>query len=392
MHRPSPDQYNPPLTRRAHAWRVAVVVLFSATLWWNAAPAQWSELRALFWLDLSFGLLALAATFLRRRWPFAVAVILSLLGAVSVTANGPAALAKVSLATRRVTWQIVVVGVLDLVPSITIPMIQPERADGLLWIDVVLGLLAAIAMLACGMYIGSRRELLWTLRDRAERAEGEQALRIDQGRSNERARIAREMHDVLAHRISLMSVHAGALAYRTDLSAAEMRHTAQLLQTTSHEALVDLRQVLGVLRDDGTSDARSERPQPTFRDLSALVLEAEGAGMHLQYDDSVSDADAMPDGIGRTAYRIIQEGLTNVRKHAPGVTALVQVSGSPQEGVNIRISNPARSPEASRSTEPPGAGLGLVGLSERAKLAGGTLTTRRDAGSFELTGWLPWTT
>ena len=88
-----------------------------------------------------------------------------------------------------------------------------------MWIDYVLGLLSAIAMIVGGMYIGSRRELLWTLRDRAERAEAEQALRVEQGQFNERARIAREMHDVLGHRISLISMHAGALAYRTDLTA-----------------------------------------------------------------------------------------------------------------------------------------------------------------------------
>ena len=139
----------------------------------------------------------------------------------------------------------------------------------------------------CGMYIGSRRELLWTLRDRAERAEAEQALRVEQGRLNERTRIAREMHDVLAHRISLIAMHAGALAYRTDLTAEEMRQTAELIQAKSHEALTDLRQVLGVLRD-GEAGGRSERPQPTFADLSALVLEAEGAGMRIQYDDRVA--------------------------------------------------------------------------------------------------------
>jgi signal transduction histidine kinase len=197
------------------------------------------------------------------------------------------------------------------------------------------------------------------------------------------------MHDVLAHRISLIAMHAGALAYRTDLTADQMRDTAELIQTKSHEALRDLRQVLGVLRGDGPG--LRESPQPTFGDLSALVLEAEGSGMRIQYDERVLDAEQMPDEMGRAAYRIVQEGLTNVRKHAPGVTALVQVTGSPADGVSIRIRNPARSPDAVTGTKTPGAGLGLVGLSERAKLAGGELGTRRDGGSFELTGWLPWT-
>jgi signal transduction histidine kinase len=390
VHRPGPDQYNPPLTWRSHLWRMAAVLLFSGTLWFSAAVPQWEQARTLFWVDLTFGLAAVGLVFLRRRWPFAIAALTNALGTVSVTANGPAALASVSLATRRVTWQILVIGVMDLVPSLSIPMLAPNRADDPLWIDFILGALTAVAMLMGGMYIGSRRELLWTLRDRARRAEAEQALRVEQGQLNERARIAREMHDVLAHRISLIAMHAGALTYRTDLTPEQVRATAGLLQTKAHEALTDLRQVLGVLRDNEARPV-SQQPQPTFADLSALVLEAEDVGMRIQYDDLVVDSAQMPDQVGRTAYRIVQEALTNVRKHAPGVTALVQVSGSPADGVSIRISNPARSlAPASGSTLPP-SGLGLVGLTERAMLAGGRLTTRREAGAFELEGWLPWT-
>jgi signal transduction histidine kinase len=197
------------------------------------------------------------------------------------------------------------------------------------------------------------------------------------------------MHDVLAHRISLITMHAGALAYRTDLTADEMRETAGLIQTKSHEALTDLRQVLGVLRDDD-HPALLDRPQPTFEDLHALVGEAEASGMHVQYDERVRDAAAMPERVGRTTYRIVQEGLTNARKHAPGVTVLVDVDGSCEDGVSIRIRNPARSVLVPAGLPTPGAGLGLVGLGERAKLAGGRLETRREGGIFELTGWLPW--
>ena len=391
VQRPGPDQYNPPLTWRSHLWRTAAVLLFSGVLWFSAAEPQWEQARTLFWLDLSFGVSALVLVFFRRRWPFAVAAFTNALGTVSVTANGPAALASVSLATRRVTWQILAIGVMDLVPSVSIPMLAPNRADDPLWIDFVLGALAAVAMLVGGMYIGSRRELLWTLRDRARRAEAEQALRVEQGQLNERARIAREMHDVLAHRISLIAMHAGALAYRTDLTPEQVRATAELLQTKSHEALADLRQVLGVLREDPAHPV-SQQPQPTFGDLSALVLEAEDVGMSIQYDDQVIDSARMPDQVGRTTYRIVQEGLTNARKHAPGVTTLVRVTGSPTDGVSIRISNPARATVSATGAPLPGSGLGLVGLAERALLAGGRLTTRREAGSFELEGWLPWTT
>jgi signal transduction histidine kinase len=234
---------------------------------------------------------------------------------------------------------------------------------------------------------------VWTLRDRAERAEAEQELLVQQGRSTERARIAREMHDVLAHRISLITMHAGALAYRKDLTAEEMRDTAELIQAKSHEALTDLRQVLGVLRsEDGAMS--QEAPQPTFGDLSALVQEARQSGIHVQYDERVRDAQTMPDQVGRTTYRIVQEGLTNARKHAPDTAVLVRVDGSADDGVDISIRNPARGPSSAASangTRTPGAGLGLVGLRERAKLAGGRLDARSEGGTFELRGWLPWT-
>jgi signal transduction histidine kinase len=308
---------------------------------------------------------------------------------VSLAASGPGVLAAVSLATRRVVWQVVLVGVAGMVGSMLFPLVEPSVDDGPWWVTFAVGLAFTIAMLVSGMYLGSRRELLWTLRDRAERAEAEQELRVRQGRSTERARIAREMHDVLAHRISLVSMHAGALAYRTDLTAAEMRETAELIQLKAHEALTDLRQVLGVLRSEEGAD--DERPQPTFVDLSSLVAEAQQWGMRVEYDDRVTDPEAMPDQVGRTTYRIVQEGLTNARKHAPDVAVEVTLRGSSQDGVDITIRNPAESLSRRGRPGTPGAGLGLVGLRERAKLAGGHLATRRHDGDFELHGWLPWT-
>ncbi len=387
MHEPTPEQYNPPLTWRSHVWRTALALAISGLLWAATAKLQWEQARPLFWLDLGVGLLCFALTFLRRRWPFPVAAVTAVLGAVSVSSAGAGMLTSVSLATRRNVPRILAVGVLGLVGAMVYPMIGPSPTQDPWWITFAFGLAFTVAVLVWGMYLGSRRELLWTLRDRAERAEAEQELRVTQGRVNERARIAREMHDVLAHRISLITMHAGALAYRTDLSADEMRGTAELIQTKSHEALADLRQVLGVLRGDG--ELPQDRPQPTFCDLRGLVEEAEQSGMRVQYVDEVRHPEAMPGQVGRTAYRIVQEGLTNARKHAPGVTVLVRVTGSAEEGVTISIRNPARSLLVPATT--PGAGLGLVGLGERAKLAGGRLETQRVGGAFELSGWLPWT-
>jgi signal transduction histidine kinase len=390
VHEPTPEQYSPPLTWRGHAWRVLASVLISGLVWVNpTASLQWHQARTLFWLDLGVGLASLVLSLFRRRWPLTVAMVTNLAGIVSLTSAGPGLLTTVSLATRRVVWQVVLVGATAMFAAMVFPMFEPRADDSAWWVDFGIGLAFTIACVASGMYLGSRRELLWTLRERAERAEAEQGLRVEQGQLQERARIAREMHDVLAHRISLITMHAGALAYRTDLTAEEMRDTAGIIQEKSHEALTDLRQVLGVLRSE-ESGVR-ERPQPTYGDLSALVKEAQESGMHIRYDDRVLDARRMPEQVGRTAYRIVQEGLTNARKHAPDVTVLVSLAGSERDGVDITIRNPARSLTASRGgPRTPGSGLGLVGLGERAKLAGGHLAARREGGTFELHGWLPW--
>ena len=245
-----------------------------------------------------------------------------------MTANGPGTLATVSMATRRVMKQIVVMLLLMTVSSISIPSAAAARRGFTSGIDIVAGDALRHRHAGHRMYIGSRRELLWTLRDRAERAEDDQALRVEQGRLNERHRIAREMHDVLAHRISLIAMHAGAMAYRKDLTAEEMHETAALIQAKSHEALTDLRQVLGVLRDDETGDGVGDPPADVRGPGRAGA--GGGGGRHAHpVRRPGGPASQMPDQVGRTAYRIVQEGLTNVRKHAPGVTVLVQLTGSP---------------------------------------------------------------
>ena len=194
-----------------------------------------------------------------------------------------------------------------------------------------------VGLLGWGAYIGSRRELIWSFRHRAERAEAEQELRATQARANERARIAREMHDVLAHRISQVSMHAGALAFRTDLDADGMRASATIIQDTAHQALADLRSVLGVLRDPESGEPL-EPPQPTYADLAPLVEAVRAAGLQVTYADRLGpSATQLPDVIGRTLYRIVQEGMTNAAKHAPGCNLEIEVHGSPDEGVTVEL-------------------------------------------------------
>ncbi|HET9420057.1 MAG TPA: histidine kinase [Nocardioides sp.] len=383
MDRPLPDDYQPRLRWWSHAWRTVLMLGISLLVWISVAENQ-TEVR--FVLDIAVGLPAVALVFFRRRWPVAVAVLTVAMSFVSSLAAGPATLASVSLATRRRWIQVIPIAVLNVLASQVFYLVQPPTSEDPEWLTLSTNVVIIAGVMAWGMYIGSRRELLWTLRNRAETAEAEQEMRVSQARTTERARIAREMHDVLAHRISQISMHAGALSFRDDLTADEMRDSAGVIQEKAHEALTDLRGVLGVLRDDGSGRV-GETPQPTYADLPALVSEAEEAGLNVSLDDDLDTRGTpVPDAVGRTLYRIVQEGMTNARKHAPGSRLTIQVTGSPEGGVDIRLRNPIGfGPSAA-----PGAGLGLVGLTERAELAGGRLEHRREGQTFLLHAWIPW--
>ncbi len=383
----APEDYNPPLTRWGHVWRTVLAFVISALSWWGIAGVQWNDHRVLFWLDLVVGLAGAVLVFFRRRRPFTVALLLALAGLVSSSSSGFGVLAGVSLATRRKFPEIATVGVISVVTSQLFSYYEPQPHDSAPWVNFTVSLVATVAVLVFGMYVGSRRELLWTLRDRADQAESQQELRVDQARSAERERIAREMHDVLAHRISLVTMHAGALAYRTDLPPEQIRETAQVIQAKAHEALTDLRQVLGVLRsDDGTGD----RPQPTYGDLDGLIAEAAAGGMVVEFTEDLPAGQQPPDQAGRTLYRVVQEALTNARKHAVGAHVHVEVSGDQDSGITVVVRNARRVGVLGMPTTP-GSGLGLVGLRERAELAGGTLKTIDDGQTFTLQCWLPWT-
>jgi signal transduction histidine kinase len=385
VHEPTPEQYNPPLGRWAWTWRMLLCLAISGAVWSQVAAAEAREKPWLFWVDLAIGLASFGLVLFRRRWPLTVALVLSVVQVVSGSSSGPGVLAVVSLATRRRLPQILLVGAVGVVCGQLYNDVVPQPSDDPRWVDFTVVLLLAVAMSIFGMYVGSRRELLWSLRDRAEQAERQQELRVAQARALERERIAREMHDVLAHRISLVTMHAGALAYRTDLPPEQVRETAELISAKAHEALADLREVLGTLRE-----TEPTRPQPTLAELPDLIDEAGDGGMKVIFDSTLADAAEVPERIGRTAYRLVQEALTNARKHAPGSPVAVALSGAAGQGLTVAVHNARAARTAHGTPPPPGAGLGLVGMRERVELAGGRLAVHDDAGTFALEGWLPW--
>ncbi|MET8082874.1 histidine kinase [Micromonospora sp. NPDC005237] len=347
-------------------------------------------------VDALLGLACCGLLWVRRRWPLGLAVATLPLSAFSLAAAVPLLIFYFTVVVHRRTAVAIALTGAGLVTNLVFSWTRPDPSWPY-WATVAWGAVITIAVLAWGMFVRARRQLIVSLRERAERAEAEQQLRVAQARHLERTRIAREMHDVLAHRISLLSLHAGALEFRPDAPADEVARAAGVIRGSAHAALQDLREVIGVLRADGgnVGDA-PEPPQPTLADLPALIAESRAAGMRVNVTDTVVAPAAVPAALGRAAYRIVQEGLTNARKHAAGAAVTVDVAGGPGAGLTVAISNrwPLGTPAGA---EPPGAGglpgagTGLVGITERVTLAGGRLAHGRDeAGDFRLAAWLPW--
>ncbi|MEU4034959.1 sensor histidine kinase [Streptomyces collinus] len=393
MHELDPDTGAPDgrPRRTARDWAVDVSCFLLALVIGLAAARSLPDERGLppfvVLLDLVLGALSCAALWLRRRWPVGLAVAMIPVGLLSNTAGGAGMAVVFTLAVHRPFRHVAWIGGIDLA---LLPLFYWLRPDPELPYAAVVAFTALLmlTLIGWGMFVRSKRQLMLSLRDRARRAETEARLRAEQAQRLAREAIAREMHDVLAHRLTLLSVHAGALEFRPDASREEVARAAGVIRESAHEALQDLREIIGVLRTGDGDDAAGGRPQPTLAALDTLVAECREAGMKVTLDHRVADPAAVPASAGRTAYRIAQEALTNARKHAPGCEAAVRVAGAPDGGLDITVVN-----SAPRTQAPPvpGSGQGLIGLAERATLAGGSLTHGPTAdGGFEVRAWLPW--
>ncbi|AGJ58255.1 MULTISPECIES: sensor histidine kinase [Streptomyces] len=336
--------------------------------------------------DSLVGAAACCGLWARRRWPVGVAVTLTAVSLVEPVAAGAMLVGLFSLAVHRPFRPVAFIGAGALVVAPVQPMLRPDPGSSFLASSVI-GALLVLLVLSWGMVVRSRRQLVVSLRERARRAETEAELRAEQAQRLAREAIAREMHDVLAHRLTLLSVHAGALEFRPDAPTAEVARAAGVIRDSAHEALQDLREIIGVLRAPGESED-GNRPQPTLVTLDALVDESRSAGMRVTLDNRVADPARAPAATGRTVYRIAQEALTNARKHAPGAPVGVTVAGGPGDGLTIEVDNPA----PDEPFDPvPGSGQGLIGLTERANLAGGSLDHGpRPDGGFTVRARLPW--
>ncbi len=377
----------PLLTRWQSTWRYLFASVTGAVFWVTSYYGTYAgEFRLLWSLDLLLGVVGVILMRWRRRRPLVVALVVNSLGSFSTAVSGAVIVTTLSLATRRRWREIVPVAAVGFLASVVFFQTHPGAENSWLF-SLLFTIVFVSGVIAPGMYVGARRDLLATLQERAERAEGEQRLRVGQAKLTERARIAREMHDALAHRLSLVALHAGALEYCKGLSYAEIAAAAAITRRNAHLALDDLHEILGVLRSVETNTA-PERPQPTLVDLSALIQETLGAGTNVRLHNHVDGLAGAPDTIGRSAYRMIQESLTNARKHAPDTTVDVTLSGRPGGQLTLEVRNPLRVGAPVNAT--PGSGLGLLGLTERAELIGGRFEHLTSDGNFVVRAWLPW--
>lgn len=371
-------------------WRVLLALLGGAVIWAvtfgsslpaDAATAEYARFTAFMVIDLLVGLAAIALVPLRRMAPLAVGLVTAFVTGVSGFGGVAALIVLVSVSTRRRWSEIGAVVAAGLVSFIVVETFDlhagppTEPGSELLVVGIAAALTAAVV--AIGWAIGGRRELLASLRERARLSDAEQQLRLAQAREHERTRIAREMHDVLAHQLSLVALHASALRHRSDLSPEQTAEAVAVVHERAKLALDDLRQVLGVLREPGGADVAA--PQPSLADLDALLADEPNARLELLVDPA-----AVPATIGRHAFRIVQECLTNARKHVPGQPVSVEIRGAAGERLRIAVRNPVTDP-----AEGP-AGYGLVGIDERARSVGGSSLVTRDGGEHRVVVELPW--
>jgi signal transduction histidine kinase len=323
----------------------------------------------------------LSLLFFRRRAPLVPFLLAAVLGAVTPDIGGSLPLSAYAVGRYTNRW-----------PARATAAITGSVAVSQFWtgpsFGEMIGALATLAFFvllpgAIGAWVRARADLMVALTERAERAEAERELLAREAIATERARIAREMHDAVGHRVSLMVLQAGAI----EMAASDRERVEQLacqVQVAGRQALDELRQAVGVLRD-GDDDGAPLGPQPGLDDIERMVKECRAAGMDVEMSRPVDAAPVDP-MVCRAAYRIAQEALTNAGKHAPGAHVGVAIE-RPAGTLVVRVVNgPATEPVHASAS----GGFGLVGLRERVRTLNGTLRAEpRLDGGFLVEAVLP---
>ncbi|MDN3293099.1 histidine kinase [Streptomyces ficellus] len=375
-------------------------------------------------VGLLFGLVAGATLVLRRRWPIAVVLV-----SIAITPAEMGILMGIvglyTLAASEVPRRIIgLLAGMSLVAVLIVTFVRVRQDiasadfDPGPWYVPLMAVFISLGMNAppvlFGLYIGARRRLMESLRERADSLEQELSLLADRAeqraqmaRTEERTRIAREMHDVVAHRVSLMVVHAAALQAVALKDPQKAAKNAALVGDMGRQALTELREMLGVLRTGESQPvARASVPLaavgraaaaaafaaeaedgPCLDRLEELVEQSRQAGMVVELRVT-GEARAYGPEVEQTAYRVVQEGLTNVHKHAAGAKVVVRLAHRGDE-VAMQVEN-GPSDGAAADAGLPSGGNGLVGMRERVTALGGVFVSGpTDEGGFRVSAVLP---
>ncbi|WP_234363475.1 sensor histidine kinase [Streptomyces sp. TN58] len=354
-------------------------------------------------LALATGLFAL-----RRRRPGPVLLLLAALTG-PVPAVGPVTAAAAYSVARRMARPrprarlLTAAGALLVVCATAAgPRLGPGSAAYGLALGLVLAPAAVIVPGLIGTARGQQGRLVRALRERGDAAERARRLADSEARIHERSRIAAEMHDLVGHRLSLVSLHAGGLELALEGAAPQLREEAVLVRSTTRDAMRELRQVLGVLgplaRDTG-SDALTDATG-TRADIEALVAQSRDGGIAVRLDWTGPDLDARPAPVRRAVHRVVREALTNVHRYAADAhvtvtvehdTAAAATAEAAGARVRVTVRNGARpGPPTRTPAEEPGTGRGLAGLRERVELLGGSFEAAAlPSGGFRVAATVP---
>ena len=369
-------------------WAATLTLISVGALWIKRNDAA-SDLRDVDLLGVALALASSVPLLWRRSHPLQVLGVVGLTSVVLEvlrypTAGGTCVLVALytvaARADRRESLQ--ALGV----TGAAVLVVLVSNWDDLTVIDVVANYLVFGTAWILGDNVRTRRKYVAELEEKAVRLEAEREAQAKRATADERTRIARELHDVVAHSVSVMTVQAGAARRLLDRSEADpqVREAMATIEATGREALTELRRAIGVLREDGENPGVA--PQPGVADIPALVARAREAGLSVQLEME-GEPRSLPSGVDLSAYRIVQEALTNAFKHAGPARAVVRVCYG-EEAVEVQVIDDGRG--AAADPAPVGGGNGLVGMRERVAMLEGDLQAGpRTGGGYEVKARLP---
>jgi signal transduction histidine kinase len=325
----------------------------------------------------------------RRRWPRTIFAIIALVAfvqwllGVNLAVSDLAVLIAMYTVAAECTFRWALAASLVAEFGVFLAVFSMVRTEHLRaeWRSTIPSTVTIAAIVLSGLYVNTRRKYTVSLEERAKRLERERDAQAEAAAAAERARIAREMHDVIAHSISVMVIQADGAAWQVETDAARARRAMEAIGATGRQALTEMRRMLGVLREGGGA---ALAPQPGVDQLGDLVEQMRTAGLPIRLVSEGTPA-PLPAGLELTIYRIVQEALTNVLKHAgPAATARVEIHYGGQL-IEVRVNDDGRG-----ATFSDGRGHGLVGMRERAAVYGGSISAGPVAGGgFEVLARLP---